>query len=50
MRAGSRALIESSRVYTSLCSLIIEHIFVFTNGSFNNRFEHESSLNRADPE
>jgi hypothetical protein len=45
IRAGSRPLIESSRVYISLCRSIIEHIFVFTNGSFNNRFEHESSLN-----
>jgi tRNA C32,U32 (ribose-2'-O)-methylase TrmJ len=44
IRAGSRVLIESSRVYTSLHRLIIEFDFVFTSSSFNNRFEYESSL------
>jgi hypothetical protein len=44
MRAGSRVLIESSRVYTSLDNLIIEPNFVFISSSFNNRFEHASSL------
>jgi hypothetical protein len=44
IRAGSRALIESSRVYTSLYRFIIKLNFVFTCSSFNNRFEHESSL------
>jgi len=44
IRAGSRVLIESSRVYTSLHRLIIEFDFVFTSNSFNNRFKHESSL------
>jgi hypothetical protein len=44
IRACSRTLTESSRVYTSLYRLIIELSFVFTNDSYNNRFEHESSL------
>jgi hypothetical protein len=35
---------ELSRVYTNSYRLIIESNFVFTNGSFNNQFEHESSL------
>jgi hypothetical protein len=44
IRAGSRALIGSSRVYTSLYRLIIELNFVFTTSSFNNRIEHKSNL------
>jgi tRNA C32,U32 (ribose-2'-O)-methylase TrmJ len=36
IRVGSRALIESSRVYTSLHRLINEFDFVFTNSLFNN--------------
>jgi hypothetical protein len=33
-----------NRVEPSLHRLIIEFNFVFTSSSFNNRFEHESSL------
>jgi hypothetical protein len=44
IRAGLGALIESSRVYTSLHRLIIESNSVFTNSLFNNRFEYESNL------
>jgi hypothetical protein len=47
IRVASRALIESSRVYTSLHRLIIEPNSVFMNSSFNNQFEHESSLFKA---
>jgi len=42
---------ESSRVYTSMSSLIFEHIIVFTNDSFIIQIETESSLtepNRAE--
>jgi hypothetical protein len=44
IRTGSQASIESRQIYTSLFRLIIELDFVFTNSSFNNQFEHESSL------
>jgi hypothetical protein len=44
IRMGSRILIESSRIYTSLYRLIIEFDFVFRTNLFNNRFEHESNL------
>jgi len=44
IRAGSQALTDSSRVYTILYRLIIKPSFVFTNGSFNNRFEYDSCL------
>lgn len=37
---------ESSRVYTSLCRLIIDHSFVFMNDPFNNQVE----FNQAEPE
>jgi hypothetical protein len=42
--AGSRALIELNRVYKNLHRLIIGLNSVFTSSSFNNRFEHKSSL------
>jgi hypothetical protein len=41
IRSGLRALIESSRIYKIFYRLIIELNFVFTNNSFNNRFEND---------